>query len=332
MNRFSPLSLGQHTLPNRLAIAAMHSNTADAEGYVTENTLNHYRNLLQVRPAVCFVEYSFVDKNGRDNPDQLGIHDDTCLDGLRQLATLIDQHHALGIIQLHHGGAKVKVSPDVMSPSGIKVPSPTGSGPASRVMTETDFDSWHHAFIKAAEHAVSAGFKGIELHAAHGYGLNQLLSPLTNQRQDRFGGNRENRAAWLLHLIKTLKSRWPALIVSVRMPGCEWLDGGITPADSLWYAKAMQEAGADLINISSGIGGWQLPDGRPTEGFLVPEASAIKPHLRIPVAGVGGITQGTSIDTLVKTGAIDIACVGRAILNGAAAFAEDFHQTPSESL
>jgi len=173
---------------------------------------------------------------------------------------------------------------------------------------------WHTSFTTAAALAVQAGFALIELHAAHGYGLNQWLSPLTNARLDDYGGNNLRRRRLLLEIVRALRQQHPEILLTVRLAGRDFLPGGLTAKDSLEISQSLVEAGADLLDISSGLGGWRRPADRTGEGYLVPEAEHIQRGVSVPVIGVGGLKTAAAIDDALRGGQLALAAVGRAIL------------------
>jgi NADPH2 dehydrogenase len=154
---------------------------------------------------------------------------------------------------------------------------------------------WKTTFLEAIRRAKTAGFDLVEFHAAHGYGLNQWLSPITNQRTDAYGGSLENNTRLLFEIIEDAKRIFPELLFAVRMPGQDFLEGGLQPSDSIWIARELEKRGLDIIDVSSGIGGWRRPRDRTGEGYLVAEAAILQSAVSIPVIGVGGIETGDFI-------------------------------------
>lgn len=312
INRFKPLYLRTKSLSNRVVVPPMASETADEFGFVTERTLEHYRNLAESHAGLVIVEYSYVHSSGKSEEFQLGIDDDDQIRGLRRLALTIKSKGAVAGIQLTHAGGKsetIFTGESLPSPSGIKVPVKDKDLEIPHEMNKKEIELWKQSFLLAADRASRAGFSLIELHAAHGYGLNQWLSPLTNKRIDEYRGGKI-----LYEIIKEIKNALPHLLISVRMPGQDFFEGGLTQDDSLAIAKELELLGVDLINISSGIGGWRRPRDRNGEGYLVDEASFIARHISTPVIGVGGIESAGYIDQILNEKNISLAAVGRAIL------------------
>src|SRR5690606_24978443 len=136
----------------------------------------------------------------------------------------------------------------------------------------------------------------------------------TNKRQDEFGGSLSKRLRLLTLIIESIKNECPDLLISVRIPGQDHIEGGLTIEDGVQTAQHLEAVGVDFINVSSGIGGWRRPQHRSGEGYLVPDAIAIQNKVSVPVIGVGGIESGVFIDKLVEYGSVKLAAVGRAIL------------------
>ncbi|MGE3609327.1 MAG: NADH:flavin oxidoreductase [Bacteriovoracaceae bacterium] len=318
IDRFSPLKLKNgKILLNRVIVPPMASETADQEGFVTENTLAHYTGLTESKAGFIVVEYSFVHISGRSEEKQLGVSSDAHLDGLKALSYRIHQQGALAGIQLTHSGGKTEsrfTDSLLYSPSGIIVPVKDKILEKPSEMNLEDINNWKKWFVEAAHRASLANFDLIELHAAHGYGLNQWLSPITNKRCDKYGGSVLKNIRLILEIIESIKSKLPYLLISVRIPGQDFLEGGLSTDDCILIAKLLQNAGIDIINVSSGIGGWRRPGTRNGEGYLVEEASRIQKNVSIPVIGVGGIETGAYIDDILKDNKISLAAVGRAIL------------------
>lgn len=318
MNRHSPLAIGPLRLKNRVVVPAMASETADAAGLATETTVAHYRRLAGAGTGLLFVEYTYVDRAGRSEPQQLGAAGPEHAAGLARIAAVIRAAGGIPGLQLTHAGGKTErqyTDGRLLGPSGIAVPVKDRTLEAPETMSRAEITAWREAFVRGAALGVAAGFPVLELHAAHGYGFNQWLSPLTNRRRDEYGGALENRARLLVEVVREIKARFPGVVLSVRVPGQDHLPGGLTTDAMLETARLLVAAGVDVIDVSSGLGGWRRPRDREGEGYLVPEAAQFQaafPH--IPVIGVGGIETGAYIDAALQSGSFSMAAVGRAIL------------------
>lgn len=318
MNRFSNYIFpnGQST-KNRIVVPPMASQTASVDGYVTPATRDHYRRLAEAGAGLVFVEYSFVHRSGRGEPNQLGIDRDDQVEGLAAIATDLQSSGALAGIQLVHVGGKSTLEltgGSLISPSGVPVPVKGWQPGVPSAMTLEQVVEWQAWFLAAARRAVRAGFDVVELHAAHGYGFNQWLSPLTNHRTDRYGGTSVNRMRILTETVTAIRQEFPNHLLSVRVPGQDHLAGGLTLVEMAHVVAHLESAGVNLIDVSSGIGGWRRPEGRDGEGYLVADAAVLRAQARVPVIGVGGIETGSFIDQILNAAQVDFAAVGRAIL------------------
>lgn len=313
-------------LKNRIVVPPMASGTADADGAVTQQTLAHYKILGQSGAGLLIVEYTYVHSSGKSEPAQLGIDQDRQVVGLKDLATVIKASGAIAGIQLTHSGGKsdFKITEgQLMGPSGIRVPVKGADLEVPKEMSFQDIALWKSSFLHAADRAVRAGFQLIELHAAHGYGLNQFLSPITNQRTDLYGQTLEGRMRLILEIIELISKRHPQILISVRMPGQDFFENGLSIESSILMAQIFEKSGVDFIHVSSGIGGWRRPGHREGQGYLVEEASQIQKQVSVPVIGVGGITTGDYIDQSLKENKFSMAAVGRAILSGPLEWSRD---------
>jgi len=318
MDRFTPLQFNRGPLlPNRVVVPPMASGTADDLGFVTKETLTHYGQLAQSGAGLVIAEYTFVHPSGKSEDNQLGNISEAQVTGLAELKTVMKGHGALAGLQLTHSGGKssrAMTGGQFMNPSGIPVPVKGEALETPDAMSAEDIRLWKDAFVEASLRAARAGFELIEFHSAHGYGLNQFLSPLTNQRTDLYGGNAENRSRLLRQIIHEVRGLLPNILLSVRMPGQDFLEGGLTLNETIALARALEDLGVDVLHISSGIGGWRRPAPRVGEGYLVAEAERIQATVDLPVIGVGGIETAQYIDESLRARRFALAAVGRAIL------------------
>jgi NADPH2 dehydrogenase len=319
LNRWSPLKTKRnYVLKNRVVVPPMASETATAAGEASERTIAHYGNLALSGAGLVIVEYTYVHASGRSEENQLGISEDRHIEGLRKVAQIIRRSQgAVAGIQITHSGGKsdsILTAGELMGPSGVTVPVKDRILEAPKKMSAVDIQTWKDAFRSAVERAVKAGFDLVEFHAAHGYGLNQWLSPITNHRNDEYGATIGGRFRLLREIVEDARKSHPELLISVRIPGQDFIENGLSMQDSIQLAKLLEEIGVDFIHVSSGIGGWRRPNQRNGEGYLVAEAEAIQSAVQIPVIGVGGIATGEYIDQSLQAKRFLLAAVGRAIL------------------
>jgi NADPH2 dehydrogenase len=295
----------------------MASSTADEQGYVTGKTLYHYQRLARAGAGLVFAEYSHVHGSGRSEPNQLGIDHDDKIPGLSQIARIIHRSGALAGMQITHAGGKSEkqyTGGPLLGPSNLRVPVAKGHLEPMTSLSLAEIEDYKTWFVEAASRASRAGFDIVELHTAHGYGLNQWLSPLTNRRDDQYGGPLINRMRILEEIILGIKANNPELIISLRFPGQDLLPEGMSQSEAQWIARRLEYAGVGLFNVSNGLGGWRRPRDRRGQGYLVDEAQAISRVVQVPVIGVGGIKDGAFIDEGLRQRKFDLAAVGRAIL------------------
>lgn len=324
LNRKSPLDLGRgYQTLNRVVVPAMASETADENGFATAKSFAHYQRLTESGAGLINVEYTYVHLSGRSEPYQLSASSDEHIPGLTKIAAIIKKSGAIAGLQLVHSGGKTSrdlTNGLLMAPSAIAVPVKDRILETPDAMSMQEIELWQHSFLAAADRAVHAGFDLVELHSAHGYGLNQWLSPVTNQRKDAYGKTLRGRMRMLTEIISLIRSAYPNLLLAVRIPGQDFTPGGLTIEDMKIVANELVELDTDIINVSSGLGGWRRPRDRDAEGYLVEEAIKIQAVINAPVIGVGGIESGEYIDTVITNRQISLAAVGRAILRDPAAW------------
>ena len=315
---WQPARLRGHDLSSRLVLPPMASGTGTDGGVVTEATLEHYRRIVRPHHGLAFVEYTYVQPAGRSEPNQLGLHTELHEAGLRRVAAIMRARGVLAGIQLTHGGGKTDAETAGVPPVGadaLPIPIADGHLPPPRPLTSVEVEELIDAFEAAALSAQRAGFEAIEVHAAHGYLLNQWLSPLTNARADLRARGGVAREELMVRIMARLRSVLAdETVLSVRFAAQDRLDGGIELADSTRLALALQQVGVDVLNVSSGLGGWRRGRAGRGEGYLVDDAAAIKAATGMPVIGVGGIETLAYADAALSSGAVDFVAVGRAAL------------------
>ncbi|MDA8792145.1 NADH:flavin oxidoreductase [Bacteriovoracaceae bacterium] len=304
-------------LKNRVVVPPMASGTADDNGRATQKTFDHYKRLTTSKAGLIMVEYTYVHPFGKSEPNQLGLYTKEHTEAVRSIAKIIKDSGSLSAIQLVHGGAKSTyelTSGNLIGPSSIIIPSKVETLEKPREADLNDIELIIKSFVESANMAIAAGFDIIELHAAHGYGLNQWLSPITNKRSDDFGGTLKKRARILFNIVEQIKLNHPNILLSIRIPGEDHFDDGLSQVDMIWISKELETKGVSLINVSSGIGGWRRPRNKTGEGYLVENARIIQKEISIPVIGVGGIETSGYINKSLNNKSLSLAAVGRAIL------------------
>ena len=297
-------------LRNRIVMPAMHTGLASESGAVTGELVEHY---VQRSAAVglVVVEHSYVALAGKMSAKQLGIHDDSLISGLERLAGSV---HAAGtpvVIQLNHAGTRA-----VKEVTGLQPVGPSATE-AARELSREEIEGVCDSFGETAHRAVRAGFDGVEIHGAHGFLLNQFYSPLTNNRRDEYGGSLANRVRFPLEVVEKVKAVAGGRLLSYRL-GADDLDpNGTRVEDSVRFAKQLETAGVDILDVSGGVCGSRPERLQGVQGYFMPQAAAVKKAVRVPVVGVGGVTDAVAADGFVREGKVDLVAVGRALLEDA---------------
>lgn len=310
-----PLLIHSMLLNNRLVMPPMATAKADAEGMITLAILDYYDEKSRGGSiGLIIVEHSYIAPQGKAGPIQMSVADDACLPGLRELAATIQGNGSKAAMQLNHAGCSTTQEIIGVQPAGPSaVPHPR-SGKLCRELSKAEIVSLIDDFAQAARRTRDAGFDAVEIHSAHGYLLNQFYSPLTNLRQDEFGGDSNRRIELHLRVIKAVRRAvgddYPILL---RLGALDYMDGGSTLADCLTAVCAFTAAGVDILDISGGFAGFDIP-GLPKQGFFQDVTAAVKKEVKIPVILTGGITEATAAEQLLQDGKADLIGVGRAIM------------------
>jgi NADPH2 dehydrogenase len=283
----------------------MQTGRASFEGAVTNRLINFYVRRSRAL-GLPIVEHSYVSPTGKIGPKQLAIHNDSLISGLEQLAKGLHEVGAPAVIQISHAGGVTNKRVIGEEPAG---PSAT---PKMRMLEVSELESIAEAFALATGRAVKAGFDGVELHGAHGYLLNQFFSPLLNKRRDEYGGSLENRMHFPLLVVGKVFERLNGKLLLYRLGSDDLAPQGTHIGDSLVFAKRLEEAGVDIIDVSGGMCGSEPKQLRKVKGYFIPQASEIKKAVSIPVIGVGAINRPVYADQLVREGKVDLVAVGRA--------------------
>ena len=321
---FSPLKIRSITLKNRIVMSPMCQYSAK-DGFANDWHLVHYGTRASGGTGLIIAEATAVWPEGRISPGDLGLWSDDHIAELRRITDFINSHGSVAGIQLAHAGRKASCAVpteggkqldlnnggwETVAPSAI--PFSPGERPpvmADNICIERIITGFH----EAATRALQAGFKVAEIHAAHGYLLQEFLSPLSNRRTDDYGGSFENRTRLLLNVTEAVRSVWPAEYpLFVRISSTDWTEGGWTPEESARLAPLLQKAGVDLIDCSSGgnVPGAKIPVG---PGYQVPFAAIIK-KTGILAGAVGMITDAGQAEKIVAEGSADLVLLGRELL------------------
>lgn len=324
---FTPLTMRGVTLNNRVAMAPMCQYSSDASGKANDWHKVHLGSRAVGGLGLVMVEATAVTAAGRISAMDLGLWSDEQIAPLAEIVNFIKSRRAVAAIQLAHAGRKASCADPWVSRGvcldvdqggwEMLAPSAIAFNPGDRLpkaMTLEDIAQFKQDFVAASKRAVQAGFDVIEIHAAHGYLLHSFLSPLSNKRDDNYGGSLENRLRLLLELTADVRAAIPETMpLWVRISATDWVDGGWDIESSVELAKQLKELGVDLIDVSSG---GLTPDAKipVAPGYQVPFASQIKREANIATGAVGLITHAEQAEAILQVGDADVILLARALL------------------
>jgi 2,4-dienoyl-CoA reductase-like NADH-dependent reductase (Old Yellow Enzyme family) len=318
---FTPLTLRGVTLRNRIGVAPMCQYSA-VDGVADDWHLVHLASRAVGGAGTVIVEATGVEARGRITPGCLGLYDDRQQEALTRIAALVRAHGAAPGIQLAHAGRKASGALPTQDAAYLDVasggwevvgPSPVAfsdDAPLPRAMTADDIATVTAAFVASARRAVAAGFELLEVHAAHGYLLHSFLSPLSNHRDDGYGGSFEGRVRFLLEIVDAVREVVPdRLPLAVRVSATDWHPEGWDGDDTVALAALLRDRGVDLVDCSSG---GNVRVRVPTApGYQVPFAARVRREAGVASAAVGMITTPTQAQAIVAGGEADLVLLAR---------------------
>jgi len=308
---FSEIKIKNLDIKNRIVMPPMCMYCAKEDGKVTPWHIQHYATRAIGGTGLIIVEATGVCPEGRISSNCLGLWNDNQIEGMKQLVDTVHEYGAKIGIQLNHAGRKCTASNVV-----VEAPSPIAFDENSVVPVEMSIDDINatvEEFKSAAARAEEAGFDVIEIHAAHGYLLNEFLSPLTNKRIDEYGGSKENRVRIVGSVLDAVKEVWPDdKAICIRVTAEDYQDGGNKAEDLAEMINMIKDKGIDVVHVSTGGVVSVLPDVFP--GYQIPHAEIIKTETGLPVIGGGLITEAEFAEELIAEQKCDMVYVGRLLL------------------
>jgi 2,4-dienoyl-CoA reductase-like NADH-dependent reductase (Old Yellow Enzyme family)/thioredoxin reductase len=315
-NLFSPVTINGLELKNRAVMPAMGTGYGALDGTVTDRLIAYHERRARGGVGLMITEVCAVDLRGKGFPTEIGAWTDDQVPGLKRLASAVHGEASKLALQLHHAGretfeAFAGATPE--APSAI--PSPTMMQPCEE-MSQERIGQVIASYASAARRARDAGLDAVEIHGAHGYLVGQFLSPLSNQREDEYGGSDENRALFAIQILEAVRRQvGPDFPVLIRVSSDELVRGGYDISFMEWLAPLLAAAGADAIHASVGVystpGNLSVPSMDTEAGFNLPRARAIKQVAGVPVIGVGRITDPKLADVAIGRGDADLISFGR---------------------
>ena len=340
---FTPKTLRSVTLPNRIVLSPLCMYAAK-DGQANGFHFSHLTAFARGRVGLVFTEATAVVPEGRISHGCCGLWNDAQIEAYRPIVKAIEEFGAVPAIQLAHAGRKASARPpwsaglplDASDAAAGSPPWPivgptadpvNAASPSPSAMSEADIAASVTAFGKAAGRAVKAGFRVLEIHAAHGYLIHSFLSPLANKRNDRYGGDRAGRMRFALEVVAAVRAAWPAeLPLFCRISAIDGPAGGWSLDDSVVLARELKLAGVDVVDCSAGgIAGppsFRANDsGQPLKaggerppGFQVPYAERIRREADVATMAVGVIVKGEQAEAILQEGRADLIAIGRELM------------------
>jgi 2,4-dienoyl-CoA reductase-like NADH-dependent reductase (Old Yellow Enzyme family) len=324
---FSPIQLAGVTFPNRVFVSPM-CQYSSQDGFSNDWHLVHLGSRAVGGAGLVFTEAAAVLPEGRISPQDLGLWKDDHIAGLKRIVEFIHAQGARAGVQLAHAGRKASMArpwapeqryltpaeggwKNVVAPSAVPFADNYGQPIA---LDLAGIQTITRAFARAAERALEAGFDLVELHSAHGYLLHEFLSPLSNRRNDQYGGQFENRIRLLVEVVDTVRAILPAEVpLLVRISATDWAEGGWDIEQSVALARVLKEHKVDLVDVSSGGMAAQavMTVG---SGYQTPFADRIRREAKIPTGAVGMITAAAQAEHILRAGQADIVLLARELL------------------
>ena len=314
----SPLQIGSLELKNRFVVPAMATNFADFDGTVSDRLINYWEARARGGWGLLIQEFTYVDPRGKAMFKQPALYDDKFIAPAKKLTDTVHKHGAKMFCQIHHGGRQTVsalIGAEPVAPSPI--PCPVSGGHPQELTTDEVWDLVEK-FGAAAWRAREAGYDGVEVHGGHGYLVAQFMSAYSNKRTDIFGGTLLGRLRFPLEILKSIRAKvGPDFPVIIRYSGDEMVEGGRKIAESAVVGRIFQEAGYQALHITCGVyesSRYIIAPMPIQQGFLLPDAAAVKRAVSIPVIAVNRIADPAMGEAAIQAGMCDLVAMGRASL------------------
>jgi len=315
---FSPFRIGNLELKNRIVMPPMATNFSDLDGFVNDRHIAYYAERVKGGVGLIIFEHTGVLKQGKAFPNMALIESDRHIPSFKKLVETIHNEGGKIIIQINHAGRQTSSSItgfSTVAPSPIPCPV---SKEMPKELSLEEIQEIIEAFRKAAGRVKASGADGVEIHMAHGYLLNQFLSPFSNQREDEYGGNRDRRMRMAIETLIAVRNEvGQDYLVTCRLSGDEYIEGGLKIEDTKEIAKALEKNGADALHITACVGasGYLIhPPYYAEEGIFIPLAQAIKSVASIPVIAVGRIRNPALANQILEENKADLVSMGRVLI------------------
>lgn len=317
---FTPSTFGTLTLANRLVRSATAERMADDDGRPRPELVQLYRDLAKGGVGLIITGHIYVHSSGKCHPEMTGIYDDALIPGLAELAKAVHREGGKIAVQINHGGMQCsrETVAGTIAPSAVDAP--FLQQPA-REMTPAEIEGAIDAYAQAARRAQVAGFDAVQLHGAHGYLINQFLSPFINRRTDGWGGDLEGRMRFLRLVCAAVRAQvGPEYPLFIKFGMVDGVEGGLTLDESVRVAASLAEMGLDAVEVSGGITGGKIQNSKPAirdlaaEAYFRDFARAVRTVTPLPLMLVGGFRSRQVMDDVLNAGDADFISLCRPLI------------------
>ncbi len=319
---FTPARVGKLDLSNRLVRSATGERMCTPEGRVTPLLVEFYARLARGGAGLVITGHSFVRADGKASEGMMGVHADRLLPGLKSLVAAVRDNGGRVVCQLNHAGRQTK--PELIGGKRPIAPSAVtdkASGITPRELGADEIEPLIASYVAAARRCREAGFDGVQLHAAHGYLMSQFISPYTNRREDEWGGDLVGRARFVLEVLRRIRAElgrdYPVLI---KLNAEDFIEGGLTVADSCRIAAMLEREGLDAVEISAGMAETvdkivrKEIDAPAKEAYFLAYAREFRRHVACPIILVGGLRSLAVMESVLASGAADFVSLSRPLI------------------
>jgi len=321
MTLTSPFQLKHLTLRNRIVMPGMDTNFGDEQGNIGEDTYRYYERRARGGAGLIIVEGAYFDKRGAGTQNMLALDSRKRIPQFTRLTEMIKRHGARTLLQVYHAGAQATSFMAGMKPVGPSAVPFQMSGETPRRLGKLEIRAIVWGYARACNRAMHAGFDGVEIHAGHGYLMNQFFSPRTNKRRDEYGGGFDDRIRLHMEVLNAVRSNCRSdFIIAFRLNGRDYIDGGIEIEETCRLAQILEQGGLDLLNVTGGVfdspGFPVVPYMNYPRGVFADAAGRIRQSLsgRTPVCVVGRINTPESAEKILNEGKADLIALGRALI------------------
>jgi len=315
---FTPIKIGPVTIPNRFVRSATHDFMANDDGSVTERQVELFRQLAEGEVGLIITGHAFVHPAGKASPRQIGIHEDSLVEGLKLVPQAVHHFPTRIFLQMAHAGRQTKekicgCAP--LAPSAVYEPT---FKVMPKEMSAAEIQKVSDDFIQAGRRAKQAGFDGVQVHVAHGYLLSSFISPYTNRRKDEWGGSLQNRVRIVSKIVRGIKEvAGEAFPIILKLNSSDFLPQGLSLEESIEIGRMLEADGLDGIEVSGGMSEagqgsvWKGLRQENEEGYFVENASQLKKAVQVPVFGLGGNRTFRVMERMVNDGKVDLISMSR---------------------